>query len=102
MVLPTGTSTNWTYVEELSDSSKFFYVYFTDGSMQGRDYLAEQLRQDGAASSLGAALSMADSATLNWGWAYVDEDSEEYAYVYNDPGVEEAQSILIAEVPAND
>ena len=71
--------------------------------VQGPEYLAEQMRQDGAASSLGAALSMSEDAHLFMGWLYLDDNTgEEYVLDHNDPMLGKAVEILVAKVHYND
>lgn len=77
-LLPTGTATAWRMLEQ-HDHNSDTLTYVFEGSLsapQGPAYLAEQLRQDGAASSLGAALSMAQEAELTYGWLYLNEDTD--------------------------
>lgn len=82
------------------------HTYVFDGPVtrvQGPEYLAEQLRQDGAASSLGAALSMSENADLLMGWLYFDENTgEEYALDHYDPMLGDASPTIIAKVPKDD
>ena len=102
-VLPTGTATNWRH---LSSDEESVHTYIYDGpvtSVQGPEYLAEQLRQDGAASSLGAALSMSENAELSLGWLYTDEYSDdEHILDHIDPWLDAPTQVVIAKVKNND
>lgn len=77
-LLPSGTATSWRHFESETESETVTYVYEGPAAIvQGPEYLAEQLRMDGAASSLGAALSMSESAELGYGYLYEDEYNDE-------------------------
>lgn len=92
-------------LEEQDHDSKV-YTYVFEGSLrapQGPEYLAEQMRQDGAASSLGAALSMAEQAELSYGWLYLNEDTDtEFVLDEAAPWLDSPVSVLIAKVNIDD
>lgn len=102
-ILPTGTATSWRRLESEQDHDTQTHTYVFEGRMkalQGSEYLAEQLRQDGAASSLGAALSMSENAHLSFGWLYLNEDTdEEFVLDEKESHLENPRSVLIAKVP---
>lgn len=104
-LLPTGTATAWRMLEEQDHDSKVL-TYIFEGSLsapQGPAYLAEQLRQDGAAPSLGAALSMAETAELTYGWLYLNEDTDmEFVLDEVAPWLDSPVSVLIAKVNTDD
>lgn len=82
------------------------HTYVFDGPVtrvQGPEYLAEQLRQDGAASSLGAALSMSEHAHLFMGWLYLDDNTgEEYVLDHHDSMLGTSIEVIVAKVPYDD
>ena len=104
-LLPTGTATAWRMLEEQNHNSNVL-TYVFEGSLsapQGPAYLAEQLRQDGAASNLGAALSMAEEAELFYGWLYLNEDTDtEFVLDEVAPWLDSPVSVLVAKVTTND
>lgn len=93
-------------MEPLTSDFDDVHTYVFDGPVtrvQGPEYLAEQLRQDGAASSLGAALSMSEGAYLYKGWLYLDDNNgEEFVLDHNDPSLGEAVETIVAKVPYDD
>ncbi len=110
-VLPTGTATSWRFIEPQDNTEAKAHTYLFEGPLskvQGREYLAEQLRQDGAASSLGAALSMVEAAELLYGWVVYDESTGEEFVIPESQEVEEdlfcssATPFLVAKVPHED
>lgn len=110
-VLPTGTATSWRLIEPQDNTEATAHTYLFEGppsKVQGREYLAEQLRQDGAASSLGAALSMVEAAELLYGFLVFDEDTgEEFVIPVGDEVSGELPLIdalpyLVAKVPHDD
>ena len=105
-LLPTGTATDWRRLDNESTSVQT-HTYVFDGQMsalQGPEFLAEQLRQDGAASNLGAALSMSEQAHLSFGWLYYDEDTDtEFVSEQEDhPWLDSPRWTLIARVEDHD
>lgn len=76
-LLPAGTATSWRHFDN-EESETVTYIYEGPiSAVQGPQYLAEQIRMDGAAPSLGAALSMSDDAELARGYIYTDEYTDE-------------------------
>lgn len=81
--LPPGTPTRWRHLEKPEGDSPDEILYVCEAPFEGPEFLAEQLRQDGAALSLRAALSMSEHATIRVEWMYIDEYTDD-EYVLNE------------------
>lgn len=104
-ILPTGTATFWRLIEPQDHNETGEHTYVFNESIsrfQGREYLAEQLRQDGAASSLGAALSMSETAQLFYGIVQIDDDTGEEIVTLLEPSAQTHLSVIVAKVPFDD
>lgn len=80
MPLPTGTATPWRQIEDPSkeEDGSSVYTYFQPGERPGpSEALAEQLRVDGVAYSLGPALGLAERTQATLGWYGVNDNDDD-------------------------
>lgn len=101
--LPPGTPTCWRHLERPEGDSPNEILYICEAPFEGPEFLAEQLRQDGAAPSLGAALSMSEHAAIRIGWIYIDDyTDDEYILNERDDSLGPPVQVVTAKVCINE